>query len=139
MLLIMGCSGRKQDGENAATTKYLGRQHDVARSFAYCDGIEVAYLSAEFGLIDFGHPLPDYDRKMDAMRALSLVNDPAQRDMARRLGDGHDTVAVFGGKVYREAVKALFPEHEVVEVVGEDRGCGDHFSALRNLLPGEDD
>jgi hypothetical protein len=138
MLLVMACSGAKVDGERAAALKYDARQHDAAVEAFYGHGglaqagHGYAILSAEFGFVAPTQALPDYDRKMDASRARQFEADAGQLAAFAALAEGHDEVAVYGGEQYRRVVREFAQALglEVIEVVGLNRGCGDHFSAL---------
>jgi DNA-binding transcriptional regulator LsrR (DeoR family) len=130
----------------AACVKYDARQHrtmlDAFWTVRAPCGDDLSILSAEFGLIDAAQPVPDYDRKMDAARARTLATDAAQQAAMARAIDGHDTVAVYGGKTYRDMVRATLAaigaDVEVIDVVGANRGNGDHYSALVAILEDED-
>jgi len=138
-LWIISCSEKKVPAEQAAGIKYDSRQHRAILAAFYQErfaaGDELLILSAEFGLVEVYRPLPDYERKMDEARAKELAADPAQQATLDAALAGQDEVFIFGGKVYRDMVKAMLPEDvSVEELVGADRGCGDHFSALVEAL-----
>lgn len=127
-VLVMACSEPKRAGDVAAAVKYMTRQHNAFLTFmweqGYAAGHDAYILSAEFGLIPLTQTVPDYNRKMDTARARELAPQIAAT-LAAHEGD---TVYVYGGRVYRDAVKVVVDD--VVEIVGGNRGCGDHFSEL---------
>lgn len=145
MLIIMACSEAKLDGRRAALDKYNTRQHrslhhELWMEQALCSNIAMI-LSAEHGLIDINRSVADYDRKMDAARAAEFASDEEQLAIIREaLSDelAQDIVAIYGGKLYRNTVKALLQragfDGEIIEIVGENRGCGDHYSALMQMF-----
>jgi hypothetical protein len=134
-VLVLACSEPKMAGNVAAAVKYNTRQHRTFLEFmwqyGYAAGHEAYILSAEFGLIPLTQTVPDYNRKMDAACARELAPQIA----ATLAQHADDTVYVYGGKLYRDTVKAV--HGDVVDVVGENRGCGDHFSEL--LMMATDD
>ena len=78
-LLILACSATKRhdvglmpaferyDGPNYRTLRCFLANHPEKR-----DTLVVLILSAEFGLIGGDNPIPNYDRRIDAARALEL-------------------------------------------------------------------
>jgi hypothetical protein len=141
-LWIIGCTSKKNDGERAACTKYDARQHRVLLDLfwqyqAPC-GDDLAILSAEFGLVPAAKPVRDYDRKMDGKRAAEIAADPAQLAELADLLAGKDEIYLYGGRSYRACIQsmlaALGADVDVIEIVGDNRGCGDHFSELCAML-----
>lgn len=137
-LVIMACSETKHPGARAACLKYQGRQHTAIREamveWGWAVGSDLYILSAKYGLVPSYQPLPDYNHRMTPSRAAALAQDADQIATAEALTAEHDTVYVYGGQDYRAVVEALFPDSEVVALVGANRGCGDHFSALQEQL-----
>jgi hypothetical protein len=142
MLLVMACSGAKNSGSRAAAIKYRARQFGATLDAymhpagMYAAGHDLVVLSAEFGIVPAYRPIPDYDTKMTAEIADRLIADEAAFEAFAVAAEGHDEVAVFGGKLYRHVVAAWADRLgvDVTEIVGDGRGCGDHFSALKNEL-----
>jgi len=128
--LIMACSAGKLDTVSTPMDMYRSRAWDLVRARARIAGFKVYVLSAEHGLINSeGCVIEPYDRKMDPARAREIT----------RLGHGLMTsmpgrIHVFGGKAYRDIIKAWSDNQNIVEVTGLGRGCGDHYSALVKLL-----
>lgn len=139
MIVIIACSETKVDGPELALDKYVSRQHrtvSAAVSELYAAGHFVYILSAEYGLLPSFRLLDNYNRKMTAQRAAELMSQMVE-ELTEALEDGPTSVVVYGGKIYRDAVKAaaiLANAGPVVELVGPDRGCGDHFSALQHFV-----
>jgi hypothetical protein len=78
-LLILACSATKRHdpGLLPAVERYDGPSYRTLRRFladhsARCGSLDLLILSAEFGLIGGATLVPDYDRRMDAARALEL-------------------------------------------------------------------
>lgn len=135
--IILACSGQKADERNHAIDLYQARQFKAV-SDAIDDDSLVSILSAQHGLIADLWQVDPYDRTMTPERA---------RDLAASEFDGWlfahtamdpevDEILVYGGKLYRDVVKAWAEpwDIEVTELVGANRGCGDHFAALQEAL-----
>jgi hypothetical protein len=135
MIFIMACGESKNPGKLPAFRKYAGRQFAVLAeelSGLWAAGHTVYILSAKHGLIPAQQTLADYDQLMTEGRGRELFDN-----IVRVLDDSdnaEDEIVVYGGKVYRALVAAAAGDREVIELVGEDRGCGDHFSELRAYL-----
>lgn len=141
-LYVIGCSEGKADGSKAALLKYAPRQHAALReaflgAFGsdgfFAAGHDLCILSAEFGVLGAAAPVADYNRKMDTKRAAALQADASQAARFAAQAEGHDEVVVYGGALYRGIIRtwAATLGLDVVELVGGNRGCGDHFSALQ--------
>lgn len=145
MLLVLACSDKKNQSPRAALTKYAGRQFASTMN-AYIDpagmyaaGHDVVILSAKFGIVPAYRTLPDYDTKMTPAIAADWLADDDAFDAFAQAADGHDEVAVYGGALYRSVVSEWAERLGllVTEVVGENRGCGDHYSALSEMFSEE--
>lgn len=141
-LFVMACSGGKHEGLQAAGLKYDSRQHRALfREFflngGFCSN-DALILSAQHGFLSLTQTIGDYDLLMDDTRAAEIANSPFQQEKVAAHLEGHDTVYLYGGKLYRGVVRAALEalgfQGEVVDVVGPDRGCCDHFSALQGVF-----
>ncbi len=141
-LFVMACSQDKVDGVQPAVLKYKSRQHRALYREFFLGGSlgihDALILSAKYGYLTVDHLIDNYDLLMNDSRAVELAESPeALRTLARAL-DGHDLVYVYGGALYRDVVKAglagLGFTGDVVEVVGPNRGCCDHFAALQDVF-----
>lgn len=136
-LYIIACSTEKNP---TGFSPYKGRQHAAIEveffEARYACGDELAWLSAEHGYFAPSEAKDRaYNRKLDGKRAAELAGCAAQHAKLQYLLEGHDTVVLYGSALYRDTVKSMLPSDiEVVELVGADRGCGDHFSALQRHL-----
>ncbi len=116
-LLIMSCSQRKRgdymSGMHPAIELYDGPLFQVLRKAKreqYCPyGLRILILSAKFGLIKASDPIPCYDQRMTAMRAVELLPDVTadlKQELTHPTGNvlvsGHPTgnVLVSMGKTY---------------------------------------
>jgi hypothetical protein len=78
-LLILACSATKRHdpGLLPAVHRYDGPSYRTLRRFLadhparWC-ALDILILSAEFGLIRGDNPIPNYDRRIDEVRALEL-------------------------------------------------------------------
>lgn len=143
-LFIMACSAAKHTGVLPAVVKYDSRQHRALyREFflngAFCSH-DALILSTKYGFLPLMSPVEDYDLLMDDESAAALVASNEARTTIIKALDEQDTVYLYGGRLYRDAVKAILSavgfQGEVVDVVGPDRGCCDHFSALQGIFYG---
>lgn len=135
----MACSTGKT---GQALQPYQGRQHDllVDRMWneRFACGDDLAYLSARHGFVSCTTAIAPYECAMTEAVSQALIADPAQKTALAALVEGHDRVVVYGGKLYRDVVAALVGDDiEVVALLGANRGCGDHYSALSWELDGQ--
>ena len=89
-LLLLACSATKRPdvGLLRAIDRYDGRAFRLLRKYVReqpnrVGSLDILILSAEFGLIAADTPIPFYDRRMDARRAIELR--PQVRPQARSL------------------------------------------------------
>jgi hypothetical protein len=143
-LFVMACSAGKHGGLQAAGLKYDSRQHrTLFREFflngAFCSH-DALILSAEHGFLSLTQTIGDYDLLLDDTRAAEIACSPFQQELVAKALVGHDEVYVYGGERYRAVVRqvlaALGFTGEVIDVVGPNRGCCDHFSALQAVFYG---
>jgi hypothetical protein len=127
--LIISCSANKLTGSHRALDLYQARQFKIARQLQDC-GWTVFVLSAKHGLISGSDLIADYDQKMDRSRAAELANQlPATFPAG--------PVYVYGGKLYRDVVKSWadrLGQQQPHELIGRNRGNGDHYRALAALI-----
>jgi hypothetical protein len=106
-LLILACGQRKYPAPEPlpAYRRYDGPAYRTLRAAGYPERLptlRVLVLSAEYGLIPARTPIPDYDRRLDALRASELsAADPA---MLHPLIDRPTQVLIWGGASYRNIV-----------------------------------
>jgi hypothetical protein len=138
-LLIVACSQTKACETKAALELYQARQFslimDEFAEWGWAAGHQMVILSAEHGLVPATTSIQYYDRKMSPARTREIGFDPRQKMTAADLMEEFgDDVYVYGGRLYRETAEMLFGHIE--GIVGENRGNGDHFSALKDLMEG---
>lgn len=140
MIFVIACSETKVTGPELAVDKYVSRQHravNEALTDLYAAGHFVYVLSAEYGLLPSFRLIPDYNRKMTVHRAAELMTQIVEELEEILEDEGARSIVVYGGKEYRDAMKAaatLVGIDTVVELIGQNRGCGDHFSELQNFI-----
>ena len=108
---------------------YQARQFKIARQLQDL-GWSVFVLSAKHGLIPGSEIIADYDQKMDRARADQLA------DLLPAIFPA-GPVYVYGGKLYRDLVKSWADQLGLQlphELIGLNRGNGDHYRALAALL-----
>lgn len=154
--LIISCTGNKLDEASRAINLYQARQFKIAKELL-SRGWLVTILSAKYGFLADNEIVDPYDLKMDRLLSDSFIRrykyhettpypfsaaiklrstkvgahwEGGDLEAARRL-DGN-TNYVYGGENYRRIVRAL--DRNVTELVGKNRGNGDHYSALKALL-----
>lgn len=134
MIFVMGCSAGKAEGSVPGFAKYAARQHDLLRenlADLWAAGHAVYILSAKFGLVQAHNALPDYDEKMTPARAAELAEQVMLE--LKEAEEDHEEVVVYGSALYRSVIEQA-SDLPVYGVVGQDRGCGDHYSALKKLF-----
>ena len=134
MIIILACSEAKHPGPRPAFDKYNSRQFTLLANHIH--GLWMArhtvfILSGGYGLVPAHQQIEDYDQKLTPSRVGAFAVQI--RDTLRPYDSTEEEVVVYGGKVYRDAIAAATPL-PVVELVGENRGCGDHFSELQSFL-----
>lgn len=136
-LLILGCSATKclDLGLLPAVTRYSGPSYlllrKALRELAQADHPAVAILSAEFGLISSDTPIPWYDRRMDAARALALAPQ-VQAALPRFLNDATSDVCINLGRAYLPALGAV--PSGLWRVTYAEGGIGERLGQLRRWL-----
>jgi len=122
--LIISCCPDKLEGMHQAIDIYQGRSYKLVRSETL-NNIRVFILSAKYGLLKSDTMIENYELKMDEERSLELINQGRPFEL-------EGEVYVYGGKNYRNVVNAWFDN--VTELVGPNRGIGDHYSALKQFI-----
>lgn len=139
--LILSCCGPKLEQPAPALELYQNRAWAFAREHL-ADRFNLMVLSAEYGLRRATDVLEPYERKLDDRRAAWLIERHHNTRPFSMLSAWQDTGSgrfyVYGGACYRELVKfwcSTMPKTgwECIEVIGQNRGIGDHFSALKQL------
>lgn len=135
MIIVVSCTEKKTAGNVPAFDKYVARQHKLVRDNLedlWAAGHTVYILSAKFGLVPAQRALPDYDLKMTVDRGVELGKQVrAELALATEEDDGE--IVVYGSAIYRAVIEAA-TDRPVNGLVGADRGCGDHYSALKKFL-----
>lgn len=141
--LFISCAQRKREGRHPAIDLYIGRQYDLAKRFQAIGG-RVVIVSAQYGALAPEQQILPYERKMDHDRALELAENPplylSNFKSDERLTPYYPAPwFAYGGFLYRYVVcswaKRLFGSDDcVIELVGANRGIGDHYAALRQLV-----
>jgi hypothetical protein len=114
-LLILGCSATKRldPGTLPAVERYDGPLYRVLRGWIretpdHADRLDVAILSARYGLIDGCSPIEDYNQHITLGRAQRLRRDIAT--LTRRQWPGpYARVYISMGAEYRKALPATLP------------------------------
>jgi hypothetical protein len=141
-LLVIACGGAKVNTRGRkvkAIDLYAGRQFNLARKM-HADGWDVLILSAKHGLITAEMKIGTYDQKMTRERAAELAADQMQAYLLRTWAQEASCVLFYGGEQYDHVFGALISRaglarigdrRDVVNIVG--RGCGDHYSVLKEI------
>jgi len=107
-LLIVSCSADKcpDPGDMEAFDRYTGDMYKSIKKVGVPEeNVDLAIMSAKYGLIRRDTPIPDYDVKMDKEIAGNLLKDPAQVDRIKNTIDGYDEVVVEGSNLYKGVIK----------------------------------
>lgn len=132
--LIISCCGPKLDQPAAALDLYQNRAFAFVREHL-TDDFTVLILSAKYWLITADRITDPYEQKMTKQIAKGMHTWCAPGytplDLRRAPGD----VYVYGGKPYREVIQDWCGriDRKCHEVIGANRGIGDHYSALTKL------
>lgn len=140
-LLVMACSATKTDAEWAAAFDlYDGPTWRTLRAFerdnpAGLLGVDVLALSAEYGLIDAGVVVRNYDRRMTRDRAAELRTSTWHTLRAYAAGGAAD-VFVLAGTDYMPALELGLVELRGVgaTVTVAAGGIGQKMAALKAWL-----
>ena len=122
--LILSCCPDKLEGTYRAIDIYQGRSYKLVRSETL-NNIRVFILSAKYGLLSSDDMIENYELKMNKKRSLELIEEGKPFDL-------EGEVLVYGGKDYRNVVNAWYDN--VTELIGPNRGIGDHYSALNKFI-----
>jgi hypothetical protein len=138
-VLVMACSARKQSRGARALELYKSRQHTFALAAWLRDPhLFVAILSAKYGYVRASDWIEPYEQLMTPERAAELEHDERAYTAFRLHVVTHQaaTVMVYGGELYRGIIRAWCVRlgRPCIELVGENRGCGDHYRALKEAL-----
>lgn len=134
--LIVACCANKLDHAAPARELYQNRAWKFVRE-ELAGQFNIMALSAEHGLISSNEWIEPYDRILDRDRQLEIRRDHRNvlRMKAANLWTGSKIFYVYGGELYRELVLSWCHElnFECRELIGRNRGCGDHYNALKAL------
>jgi cytoplasmic iron level regulating protein YaaA (DUF328/UPF0246 family) len=140
-LLILACGKTKRStaGLLPAIDRYDGSTHrtlrKALRELAEDQRPTVLILSAEFGLITAATPIPTYDRRMTASRAVALRRQ-VRAALVETLGDGHyDATLINLGADYLPAL-ALDPElrAQFGTITAASGGIGQRMAQMKRWL-----
>jgi len=107
-LLIVSCSASKcpDPGDMEAFDRYTGDMYKSMKKIGVPEeNVDLAIMSAKYGLIRRDTPIPTYNVKMDKEIAGNLLKDPAQVNRIRNTITGYDEVVVEGSDLYKGVVK----------------------------------
>ena len=110
-LLVIACCATKTDapGEIPALERYAGTLFQTLKSKGIPDDVDVAILSAEYGLIRADHPLSEYETEMTTDRKKELLQDLSFTQLVKGTlgglgGNDYKDVLIAGGKNYRDTI-----------------------------------
>jgi hypothetical protein len=143
-VLIMSCSATKNRAPDLlpASSRYDGSGWRTLRATLETMPAGrhpvLLVLSARFGLIPAERRIPPYDAMMTAGRAVDLVDDADSVELASRTlaGAGPVDLYVFGGALYRRAVRGILSRTSYVGSVhtSPGRGIGYQLADLKRWL-----
>ena len=141
-LLILSCSQRKRSTQGLlpALQRYNGPAYRVMNKFTRVHPsearlLDVYILSAEFGLISAGEPIPNYDRRMTPQRVKELQSHILPELKQVLSGRQYDELFISMGKAYRQVLvgyKLLIPAD--FKVIVSKGAMGRKLAELRNWL-----
>jgi len=124
--LIVSCCQAKLQGIHKAIDIYQGKAFKLIRKENLLDTVDVWILSAEYGLIHSSKVIEWYEFKMNEKQAKLLI----EQGISNPYPAGE--IYIYGGKLYRDVLNSYFDK--TVELIGKNRGIGDHFSALLKFV-----
>ncbi|MEN9938344.1 MAG: hypothetical protein RLZZ387_4923 [Chloroflexota bacterium] len=142
-LLILACSATKRRDVRLlpALDRYAGPSFRVLRRWLHdhpmrATMLDVYVLSAEFGLFPAAQPIPDYDRRMTAVRAEELRPQVAVALRYVVSATSYAAVGVIMGRRYRLALAGneLLLRPAPVFLSQEGAGIGAQLAALKQWL-----
>ena len=141
-LLILSCSQRKHSTQGLlpALKRYDGPAYRVMNKFmrvhpSEVQLLDVYILSAEFGLISAGEPIPNYDRRMTPQRVKELQSHIRPELKQVLSGRQYDELFISMGKAYRQVLvgyESLTPAN--LKVIVSTGIMGRKLAELRNWL-----
>jgi hypothetical protein len=124
--LIVSCCQSKLEGTHKAIDIYQGKAFKLIRKENLLDTVDVWILSAKLGLIHSSELISWYELKMNETRSVELIEQG--RPNVVPTGE----INIYGGKLYRDVLNSYFDK--TIELIGRNRGIGDHFSALLKFV-----
>ena len=107
-LLIVSCSADKcpDPGDMEAFDRYTGDMFkSIKKQGIPEENVDLAIMSAKYGLIRRDTKIPNYNVKMDKKIANNLLNDPTQVNRIKNTIEGYDEVVVEGSSLYKDVIK----------------------------------
>mgnify|MGYP003627021821 CR=1 FL=1 len=134
--LILSCCQSKLQGTHKAIDLYQGKAFKLIRKENLLDTVDVWILSAELGLIHSSEPISWYELKMNETRSIELIDQGIPSRYRDYEGEPSvlptGEINIYGGKLYRDVLNSYFDK--TIELIGRNRGIGDHFSALLKFV-----
>ena len=143
-LLILSCSRRKKPFKELlpAVERYDGPAYQVLRKF--CNGslpksksLDVYILSAKFGLINGGQPIPDYEQKMTEERLAELQPEIVSKLESLADKQRYNNIFIYAGKAYLQALSGFTNAIPDVRITVAGGLPGKRLADLRNWLYGD--
>ena len=107
-LLIVSCSADKcpDPGDMEAFDRYTGDMFkSIKKQGIPEENVDLAIMSAKYGLIRRDTKIPTYNVKMNKEIANNLLNDPTHVNRIKNTIEGYDEVVVEGSDLYKGVVK----------------------------------
>ena len=107
-LLIVSCSADKcpDPGDMEAFDRYTGDMFkSIKKQGIPEENVDLAIMSAKYGLIRRDTKIPNYNVKMDKEIANNLLDDPTQVNRIKNTIEGYDEVVVEGSSLYKDVIK----------------------------------
>ena len=130
--LVVSYCKNKLEGTHRAIDLYQGRAFNLIRKENLREKIDVWILSTKYSLIHADKFIRSYDQIMDRKRSIELCESKLPDNFSKK--DTNTSIYIYGGKKYRDVLNAWFNDLTIEELIGQNRGCGDHYSALKNFV-----
>lgn len=139
-LLLIACSQRKKQDQNPlpAIERYDGGSYRVIhkgqREGVFPGSVDIAILSAKYGLITATTPIYNYEQRMDRVQADSLKLKNMQTIKEIATSTRYDEVYVDLGQIYLLAIDELTPIFTKATIIYAQGRVGERLAKLKQWL-----
>ena len=141
-LLIISCSNKKSEtsGLLPAYERYTGYNFQIMKKIIREQGtlndIDILILSALYGMIEWNHDIPYYDKMMltDHVSAMQTKVRQQLQDFFHACTYQYDEFLVNMGKVYRQVLEVYPIQNHCRQVSYSEGGIGQKGSQMKKWI-----